>query len=152
MYKYITFSISISIISWLVGMLLNAFVKKSTFYTTHLSNLNFVTAKNANKLLGLPAFKWAVKNSFFKFFNQKLKLEHKPKRDDLLKLRAEMTSSEIDHLIGFLFVSIFALQKIFIQNHLFALIIMLFNVLLNLYPSLLQQENKRRIDAFLARY
>lgn len=152
MYKYITFSISISIISWLVGMLLNAFLKKSIFYTSHLSNLNFVTTESVNRLLGLYAFKWGVKNSFFKFLNQKLKLDRKPQQADLLKLRAEMTSAEIDHLIGFVFVSIFVLRKLFIQNYLLALTLMLFNVLLNLYPSLLQQENKRRIDAFLARY
>ncbi len=152
MYKYITFSISISIISWLVGMLLNAFLKKSIFYTSHLSNLNFVTTESVNRLLGLYAFKWGVKNSFFKFLNQKLKLDRKPQQADLLKLRAEMTSAEIDHLIGFVFVSIFVLRKLFMQNYLLALTLMLFNVLLNLYPSLLQQENKRRIDAFLARY
>lgn len=152
MYKYIAFSISISIISWLVGMLLNAFLKKSIFYTSHLSNLNFVTTESVNRLLGLYAFKWGVKNSFFKFLNQKLKLDRKPQQADLLKLRAEMTSAEIDHLIGFVFVSIFVLRKLFIQNYLLALTLMLFNVLLNLYPSLLQQENKRRIDAFLARY
>jgi len=69
--------------------------------------------------------------------------------NQLTELRKEMTFSEISHLIGFGFVTIFALAKFINGTYLFGLIIMIVNVLLNLYPSLLQQENKRRIDRLI---
>ncbi len=97
----------------------------------------------------MKLFKWMVKNTFFKFFNQKLKVE-KP-NDDLTVLRNEMTFSEISHLIGFVFVSIFAVYKSFSVGILFGLSMMIPNIVLNLYPTLLQQENKRRIDSILIR-
>ena len=148
-YKYIKFSISISIISWIVGMIINAFLKKTAFYKKHLSNLNFIKSKFLNKIIGVFVFKWIVKNTPLKFFNQKLTIKRKIEKADLINLRNDMNVSEIDHLVGFAFVSIFAIVKFVDFNFIFGLMIMIANFLLNLYPSLLQQENKRRIDRLL---
>ena len=94
-------------------------------------------------------FKWIVTNTFFKFFNQNIKV--KSKGTDLTEVRKAMTVAEVSHLIGFLFVTFFAVYKSFTHHLLFGIIIMVFNVLMNLYPSLLQQENKRRIDKLIKR-
>lgn len=144
--KYISFSISIAFISWIVGMAVNAILRKTEFYNNKLSNLNFIKSEKLNSLIGLAAFKWVVKNTFFKFFNPKLKLNRKTEKAELEKLREEMTKSEIDHLIAFVFVTAFAVVKSVNVSVWFGLTIMIVNVLMNLYPSLLQQENKRRID------
>ena len=146
MIKYLIYSISIAFISWIVGMLINALLMKTEFYNKKLSNINFVKSERLNKRMGLGIFKWIVKNTFFKFFNQKLKINKKIEISDLNYLQNEMTISEISHLVGFGFVTIFAVIKIINSDYLFALIIMIVNILMNLYPSLLQQENKRRID------
>ena len=147
MIKYLTFGISISFISWIVGMILNSILLKTEYYKK-LSNLNFATNRNFNKYIGIEQFKWIVKNTFFKFFNQKIKL--KDKKVELTEIRKEMTIAEISHLIGFIFVIFFALYKSYTHNCLFGLIIiMIANIFMNLYPSLLQQENKRRIDKIL---
>jgi len=148
-YKYLAFSASITVISWMVGIVINAIFRKTNFYKNNLSDLNFLKSENLNKIIGIDIFKWIVKNTFFKFFNQKLKLKKKIEKNDLNKLRDEMTISEIDHLIGFAFVTIFAFEKFVNLNFLFGLIMMIVNVLMNLYPSLLQQENKRRIDKLI---
>ena len=143
-----TFGISISFISWIVGMVLNGLFMKTEYYEK-VSNLNFIKNKGLNKRIGIKNFKWVVKNTFFKFFNQKIKLEDK--NADLTEIRSEMTLSEISHLIGFLFVSIVASYKCITTGILFGLAMMIPNILMNLYPSLLQQENKRRIDKILNR-
>ncbi len=148
-YKYFTFGISISFISFLVGMTVNAALRKTAFYNRELSNLNFIKNEKLNRYIGIGIFKWIVKNTFFKFFNQKLRLKRKIEKADLYLLRNEMTISEIDHLIGFAFVAVFALVKSYNHNLIFGFTIMLVNVLMNLYPSLLQQQNKRRIDTLL---
>jgi len=148
MMKYLTFGISISFISWMVGMILNSILVKTGYYEK-LSNLNFIESKHTNNKIGIRYFKWVVKNTFFKFFNQKIKLENK--NVELTEIRKEMTIAEISHLIGFIFVTFFAVYKSFTHNLLFGLVIMLVNTLMNLYPSLLQQENKRRIDQLIKR-
>ena len=135
-----------SFISWIVGMIINSILMKTEYYKK-LSNLNFIRSKSLNKAIGITYFKWIVKNTFFRFFNQKLKIENK--KVDFIDLRHEMTLSEISHLIGFVFVTVFAIYKSFSVSLVFAISIMIPNVLMNLYPSLLQQENKRRIDKFL---
>ncbi|MEQ8714240.1 MAG: hypothetical protein RIC80_14560 [Cyclobacteriaceae bacterium] len=118
-----------------------------TEYYKVLSNLNFITSKELNQYLGIEYFKWIVKNTFFKFFNQKIKLNNK--KVDLIDIRREMSIAEIGHLIGFIFVTIAALYKTIPHNYLFGLTIMGVNVLMNLYPVLLQQENKRRLDRLI---
>lgn len=148
-YKYLTFGIAITFISWIVGMAVNAVLRKTEYYNKSLSNLNFIENEKWNKFIGLGIFKWIVKNTFFKFFNQKLKLKKKIEKTKLNNLRNEMTISEIDHLIGFGFVAVFALVKVWNSYYLFGLVIMIVNILMNLYPSLLQQENKRRIDKLM---
>ncbi|RFC55537.1 glycosyl-4,4'-diaponeurosporenoate acyltransferase CrtO family protein [Brumimicrobium aurantiacum] len=148
MVHYLTFGISISFISWIVGIIGNSVLEKTDYYQT-LSHMNFIPNRSFNKWIGLKYFKWIVRNTFFKFFNPDLKL--KGKKVELSTIRYEMTKAEIGHLIGFVFVVGFAIYKGINENWLFAFIIIIPNVLMNLYPSLLQQENKRRIDLLLKR-
>ena len=133
-----TFGISMSFISWIVGMVFNGILMKTKYYE-----------KVLNKRIGIKYLKLIVKNIFFKFFNQKIKLEIK--NADLTEIRREMTLSEISHLIGFVFVVIVAIHKSITTGIIFGLTMMVPNILMNLYPSLLQQENKRRIDKILNR-
>lgn len=148
MIQYFLYSVSITFSSWLVGMIFTGFLRKKEYYK-NLSNLNFIKSETLNKRIGLGIFKWIVKNTFFKYLNQKLKLKNKIEITQLNELRNEMTFSEISHLIGFGFITIFAVVKLIKGNYLFGMIFMIVNILLNLYPSLLQQENKRRIDKLI---
>lgn len=145
MNQYIVFGISICFISWMVGIIVHAMIKNSHVYHK-LSDLNFIKSDMVNKAIGLPLFAWCVKNTFFKWFNQKIKVEKKLDYKQLTELRLEMKVAEIGHLIAFVFVMFFAIYKGMIYGPLFALTITLFNLLLNLYPVLLQQYNKRRLD------
>lgn len=149
--QYLKFGLSITIISWLVGMILNGLLKDRTFYIK-CSSLNFVRSTSINKWLGVRVFKWIVKNTVFKYLNEKLRVEKKVGVPELKELRKEMTSSELSHLIGFGFAGAFAAAKVLSGDPLFGLVIMVPNTLLNLHPVLLQQENKRRIDRLLKRY
>ena len=92
------------------------------------------------------------KKYFFKFLNQKIKIERKINITDLKNIRNEMTKSEIDHLFAFVFVLIFITILYFKQNYLFATVMLLVNIAMNLYPSLLQQQNKRRIDKLIFKF
>lgn len=132
-------------------MAFNSLFRK-TVYFKNLSNLNIVHSQALQRALGLDWFKWIVKNTFFKYFNPKLKIEGKADIAELKALREEMNFAELNHLVGFVFVLFFILFRLFNGEYLFALVMIIANTLLNLYPSLLQQQNKSRIDKFIKRY
>jgi hypothetical protein len=143
-----TFGLSMSFVSWMVGIMGGALLLRSG-HLAKLSHLNFIQSKAVNRALGIDQFKWIVKNSVFRFLNQNIKVEGT--HTDLALIRHHMTQAEINHLIGFLFVAAAALYQSFNVSLLFALGMMIPNALLNGYPSLLQQANKRRIDQLLKR-
>ena len=149
---YFTFSFSFMFLSFMVGMILTFLVRKSSLYQNKLSNLNFITNENLNKFLGVNLLKWIVKNTFFKYLNQNLKMNKSFKVLDLNQIRSEMTKAEIGHLFGFFFVTPFIVYKFINQEYLFAIILLLLNILMNLCPTLLQQQNKRRIDQLINRF
>jgi cytochrome b561 len=142
----LTFGTSISVVSWMIGIIFNGIFGKTKLYET-FGNLNFIKSKSLNKKIGMKYFKWIVVKSLFRFLNQKIRIENK--NSDLNTIRAEMTLAEISHLVGFIFVSFFALYFSFRISLTYGLTIMIPNTILNLYPSLLQQENKRRMDTLI---
>lgn len=142
------FGLSLSIASWMVGIIGGTVLRKTSYFE-RLSHLNFIPSEAVNKALGIEQFKWIVKHSFFRFLNQSIRVDGK--QTDLASIRHEMTLAEINHLIGFLLVAAVALYQSFSVGPIFGLSMMIPNALLNGYPSLLQQENKRRIDRVLNR-
>ena len=148
-YLYFSISISIIFLSFIIGMIIHTILKKTEFYKNHLVNLNFVESENINKYIGVEIVKWIVKNTPFKYFNQFIKIKGRIEREGLIKLREEMTNSEISHLIGFTFMLLFAFFVFLKAKFIFGIVIMSVNILMNLYPSLLQQQNKRRIDKLI---
>ena len=105
-----------------------------------------------NKIIGVGIVKWIVKNTFFKFLNQKLKFDRKMNISDIKNIRNEMTKSEIDHLFAFIFVFIIVIFEMYNQKYFLALITLLTNITMNLFPSLIQQQNKRRIDKLIFKF
>lgn len=136
--------------SWLVGLILAGLFRNTGFYRS-LSNLNLVKNETVNKLMGIGICRWIVKNTPFKYLNQKLKLKNKIEPGQLVELRNEMTFAEISHWMAFACVAVYAVVMSVLGNVTWAMMLMTVNVFLNAYPSLLQQQNKRRVDRFLKR-
>lgn len=150
--QYLKFGISIVFISFIVGMIMTSLIRSTNFFRQRLSNLNFIKSDFANQIIGVGIVKWIVKNTLFKYLNPNLKIHKKMSISEIKNIRNNMTKSEVDHLFGFLFVLIFVFIAIYNQKYLSALIILLINIFMNLHPSLLQQQNKRRIDKLLLRF
>lgn len=138
--------ISFSIISWMVGIIFNGMFSKTQFYK-RFSDLNFVESDYFNRIIGLNQFSWLIKNTFFKFLNQKIRISNR--NTNLDDIKKEMTLAEISHLVGFLFVTVFSIYYSIKVSILYGATMMVPNILLNLYPSLLQQKNKRRINRLI---
>lgn len=140
--------ISFSLISWMIGIIFNGIFSNTRFYN-RFSNLNFIEDRMMNKYLGISQFKWIVKHTFLKIFNQKIKISNRS--TNLEEIRKEMTLAEVSHLVGFLFVILFSIYYCVKVSIVYGMTMMIPNVFLNLFPSLLQQENKRRIDKLIKR-
>lgn len=150
--KYLAFSFSIVFLSFIVGMLMTALIRKSNFYHTTLSNLNFIKGEMTNKIIGVGIVEWIVTNTFFKFLNQKIKFGKKMNISDVKNIRDEMTKSEIDHLFAFIFVLLIIIFELYNQKYILVFIMLFVNIVMNLFPSLLQQQNKRRIDKLIFKF
>ena len=77
-------------------MAFNSLLKQTRYYEK-LSNLRLIDSHTLQKAIQLSSFKWFVKNTFFKYFNPKLKLKGKAEIAELKELRKEMTFAELNH-------------------------------------------------------
>lgn len=143
-------SISVSFGLSVVGMLINNAIKHKPFYTA-VTQFNFVESEKANRFMGVFVLRYIILNSFWGKFNPALKVREK-NRETLLLLRNEMTYAEISHLICFIII-LALLPVLYFTNYRVEVIIPLFicNIIFHLYPPLLQQYNKRRLDKVIAR-
>lgn len=147
---YILNSIIYVFVSWTIGLVLNNAIKNLAFYS-RFSHFNFIKKEATYRAIGMTGFKWILKNSFFKYFNQKLKFETRPSISKLQEIRKKMTYSEIGHYIAFIFILVVMVLKLWNGQLIFAMSLFICNIIFNLYPSLLQQQNKKRIDSILKR-
>jgi len=146
--QYLFYSISIIFLSMAIGVSVNNFFQKKKFYNK-LTNLRLIKSSRLNKVIGLNIFKWIMANTSLNRFNPKLKLKNTSSNTELERLRREMTSSELSHFIAFLAVAIVGIYLLLFQSPVFGIILLTLNIFMNLYPSLLQQQNKSRIDKLI---
>lgn len=146
--QFLVFGASVSVFSWIVSLILIVPLERSAIYQ-RLQHLNFVPSAAVNRAIGIGAIRWIVRDTPFRFFNPAVRLTGG--RADLVRLRDVMTRAEVSHLIGFVLVAFVAIYMAIIESGWGGVMIMVANTVLNLYPSLLQQANKRRIDRLLAR-
>ena len=149
---YIFGSISLAFSFAIVGLLINTAIRKAAFYR-HLSNFNFIASEKANRYLGVLYFRHILKTTFWRHFNPTLKIIGRPDKEGLQSLRNEMTYAEISHLIAFVFVlPLLVCIKLydFYKDAFWSLLIA--NILFHIYPALVQQYNKRRLDILLKRF
>lgn len=145
--QYLFYSLSVIFFIWAIGECFNKKIIGKKWYMK-FSNLNFIKYDKTRKLIGLVLFKRILTNTILNRFNSKLKLNERKKPSDLRNLRLEMLNAEISHLIAFLLALIFSI--IVLPFHkIFSTLIFSLNIPMNLYPSLLQQQNKERIDKIL---
>ncbi|GAB5524749.1 MAG: hypothetical protein Roseis2KO_26210 [Roseivirga sp.] len=142
----LSFSIAITFSVMVVSAFIVEALKKSAYYK-RLSSLRFIKNDRINQLIGVGLIKWAVTKTFWRHFNPKLQVKPVADIAGIKSLRQEMTNAEIAHLIALVMQSVIILVPWVLgwgQVQLVMLAVM--NILLNLYPSLLQQSNKARLD------
>lgn len=101
-------------------------------------------SKNYFKYLGVNIFRLFLINSFFRYLNKRVYLKGRPK-EYIFTYIEETKQSETSHIISGIFP--LSIQLLYLKygliEHFISLTI--FNILLNLYPFLLQRMNRFKI-------
>ena len=140
--------VALIFLSYTIGALLTS-VLNATGLIRYFYNRNFISDK-WTKNLGVLHFGWLVKNTFMRLFNNKVYLKNKRDKESLKMLIKESTNAEVGHLIGFVSLLIVNIYIFFAgDNFIYALVLMLINIIFNLYLVFLQQYNKRRVKRLL---
>lgn len=131
-----------------LGVLLGELVKRLGCFEL-FEHRNLITDRQT-KWLGVLVLGWLIKRTFMGWFNPKLNYTGNYNREKLQVLYQEMTSAELNHLMGFFALQLFIfLMPLFGIELWYAITMTLINILFNLYLVFLQQYNKRRIDRIL---
>ncbi|WP_139237169.1 glycosyl-4,4'-diaponeurosporenoate acyltransferase CrtO family protein [Pontibacter akesuensis] len=132
-------------ISWLLGLLMADFLRRRQYYG--IANFRIIGSNTRYSFIGIGAFKWIVTKTFYRHLNQNIKLSATPTLDECTEVRKAMTHSEWLHRIAFWLVVTIGIPITLVQGLYRQVVpLLLLNVILNLYPVLLQQYNKRRLD------
>ncbi len=141
--------LSIIMVSWLLGLLSTSYLKEQKYYYK-LSSLKIFGNVRIYKAIGIELFKWSVTKTFYRHLNKNIKFNRRPSLNELVSVRNEMTNSEILHGVAFVLVLIIGVPFTVIQKgHNTVLPLLVFNIIFNLYPTLLQQYNKVKLDRLI---
>lgn len=137
--------------SWGVGGLVNEYLRTLSSYKS-LTTMVFIKKDKLNAYLGVNLFQVLVSKSWYSKINKTINLKDYS-FEGLKNMRKHIESGEMGHLIGLTLVQAYFLIQLILEGSLshFSLGTIL-NILLNLYPILLQQKNKLRIDRLLNQY
>ncbi|KGO87859.1 hypothetical protein Q765_05080 [Flavobacterium rivuli WB 3.3-2 = DSM 21788] len=151
MLKTYIFAISFTFSLSIIGLLVNHAIKSRPFYSK-ISNLNFIKSEAANRYLGVVLFKKVLVISFWKHLNPTLKIAGRPDKAKLNALRNEMTTAEVGHLVALMctFIAVIVMhQKHYYEDAIIPVLVC--NIVFHVYPPLVQQYNKRRLDKIIDR-
>jgi hypothetical protein len=138
--------LSVIMVSWFLGLLMTAYLKTQPYYPA-ISSLNLLRSQRMYTIVGIQVFKWLVTKTVYRYLNKNIKFRTRPDLDELVNVRAAMTESEVLHGIAFLFVILAGLPVLLIQgDYQMVFYLMALNIIFNLYPTLLQQYNKAKLD------
>ena len=138
--------LSVIMVSWFFGLLVTAYLKKQAYYTA-ISNLCFLNNQRMYTIIGIPVFKWLVTKTVYRHLNKNIKFRTRPDRNELVTVRSAITESEVLHAVAFVFVILAGVPVLLIQgDYKMVFYLMALNVVFNLYPTLLQQYNKAKLD------
>jgi hypothetical protein len=143
--------LSIIMVSWFLGLLITAYLKRQHYYSA-ISNICFINSNKIYSVIGIQVFKWLVTRTIYRYLNKNIKLSSKPDLAELNHVRDAMIDSEVLHGVAFIFVVLAGVPVLLLQeDYNLAFQLVALNVVLNLYPTLLQQYNKAKLNKVISK-
>ncbi len=130
--------------SFIFGMLVNSVLSRMSFIERLGERYLFPDAKTYERL-GVLGFRKILLNTPLGWFNREIRISEDRSPATLRKIRMHMIHSELAHWAGFAAMLALMFVAWRYRGAKIAVFYLICNVFGNLYPSLLQQYNKRRI-------
>jgi len=99
-------------------------------------------------IIGVKYYKYLLEKNPLPTLTAKLFLKNKS-RNSLIKLENEMRTAEAVHIIAFILSLIIMILFSYLRDIRFIYFMIIFNILLNLYPFFVQRYNRNRIHRIL---
>ena len=137
-------------LSMIVGILAVRLLKDTKLYQ-YINDNTISTDPKFYSFLGTSIIKRLIMNTSLNNFNKEI-IVKSPNLDlqELNNLKLKMTNAEVGHIVAFIFLMATTIVLVLLDQDIAVLIILnILNIIFNLYPILIQQQNKLRIDRIL---
>lgn len=131
-------------LSFVVGAMVDPILRKTTNYEK-LSSLYVFRESKTYEAIGILWFRRFLKWTPFGSFNSDICFKSKRDLNEFRAIRESMASAEISHWVGFAAMLLLTLVALWYRGPVIGFAYVVFNLLGNVYPALLQQYNKRRL-------
>lgn len=141
--------VAVMFLSFIIGVIADLALRRMPFYGW-LSELYLFSNPKMYERLGIERYRKILLATPLRMFNTNIKI---PKNRDLRlvkEIRQHIATAEVSHWVGFivmLVVTFFAWNAHGLKT---GIGFVLFNIIGNLYPCLLQQYNKKRLYQLIA--
>lgn len=131
-------------LSFVLGVIVDPILWRITDYEKLSSHYAFRDSKTY-EAIGLLWFRRFLKWTPFGSFNRDIQFTLKRDLDEFRTIRDSMATAEISHWVAFAAMLVLTFVAWWYRGPIVGLAYVVFNILGNVYPALLQQYNKRRL-------
>ncbi|MEL7059329.1 MAG: hypothetical protein AAGN46_04790 [Acidobacteriota bacterium] len=132
-------------LSFVVGVLVDPILRRAKPYGSLSSRYLFKTSETYEKL-GVLWFRRLLRITPFGSFNPNIRFTTTRDLNTLRSIRSHMATAEMSHWVGFVFMLGMTVVAWWSRGALVGLSYVTLNIVGNLYPCMLQQYNKRRLQ------
>ena len=141
--------IAVMFLSFIVGMIADAILRRTANYAWVSSRYLFAKSKSYERI-GVLWFRWFLLITPLRYFNTQICFANKCDLGTLQAVRSNMATTEVSHWCGAIAMLCVTCVVWWQRGATLGLWFLLFNFLGNVYPALLQQYNKRRLERVIA--
>ncbi len=136
-------------LSFVVGVCVDPILRRVTDYEK-LSTRYLFSDLAAYERLGVLWYRRFLLVTPVGSFNTSIHFDKNRDLEKLTEIRDHMATAEISHWVGFVVMLIMTVVAWWYRGAFIGLLYLLFNLLGNVYPCLLQQYNKRRLERLIS--
>lgn len=151
MRQFLSNPIAMMFLSFLVGVIADSLLRRTAAYDWLSSRYLFANAK-AYESLGVLWFRRFLLATPLRLFNPNIRFTKKTDLESLKKVREHIASAEVGHWVGMVVMLGLMLVAWWLYGAKVGVGYLVLNILGNLYPCLLQQYNKRRLEPVIAAF
>lgn len=140
--------VMIMFLSFVVGVVADPILRRLTDYEKLSSHYVFRESKTY-EAIGILWFRRFLKWTPFGSFNKDIRFTSKRDLAEFRAIRNSMATAEISHWVGFTTMFLLTFVAWCSRGPIVGIAYVVFNILGNVYPALLQQYNKRRLSRLI---